>query len=70
MTEQEINNLVLLIGLPLLFIGYLIYFSSDRLSKCAMCGKDLSVKAHRYWYKNDEGKDVPVCTQCHNRVSN
>ena len=66
--SEEVNLLILIFGSIALAIGYLVYFNRPDLHNCGLCGRFLSVKAHRYWYERD-GKQVPFCTKCHNKNS-
>lgn len=66
MTSEVAN----LIGYGFVFVimvvGFIIYHSSPRLSNCGSCGRYLTMKQNRYWYKVN-GQEVPFCTKCHNK---
>lgn len=62
--SEETNLLItLFVVMPIVLIASIFYYSSERLSNCAICKRQLNMKVDRGWIKID-GKDHPVCTRC------
>lgn len=66
MGESEINILVLLLGSVGIIIAVFYYNSRPDLHNCHSCGKYLTIKAQRYWYKVN-GENVPFCAKCNRK---
>lgn len=68
MDEKSLNIIVLILGSIGIVVAIFYYNSRPDLHNCYSCGKYLTVKAHRYWYKVD-GKNVPFCSKCNRKQS-
>lgn len=67
MTEQELNLIVMLIGIPILILITIYYYSNPQYSQCHICGKQIShTKQNRYWQKVD-GKNHAICGGCYKK---